>query len=577
MFRTTHRIGIRLFLLIAISLLITVVWWQIVTPKFKNDTIEGVLPLEIKNQDSIFFKKGTEFKKRGNYDSSLFYFYKGLEFAEAFGQPAYQARHINNIGLIHSRLRQFSKAEEFLLRALKMYEELSDTLRIAYLYNNLGLMKEEMGDFQTASNYYNQSIRLKKSLDISGLRLNYNNQGTINRKLKKYDLSLKYHRLALYYIKSANKPHSLCETYMNLGDVYFDQKKYDSALHYYNSSYQVGLAINATHAMEKVLGKQAYSYAGLGIFDKAYQYRTLQNSFLDSLINNRNQIVEIEFKHLLKDQKSESQKGLSLAISEKNFIILLLCIVFILIIVIVIYSYITKKRSLQSTILLQNKSEQLKERHIEKLLQEQEMKSLKSFLEGKEDERARTARDLHDSLGGTLASLKLKLEHYFENQNELLRGKIMTEIKEAYQEVRNISHNLVPPKFNSTSFTDLLKKYISQISANSTLSIRLELQAEESLNELEEKIKVELYRIVQECLSNILTHSEADEVEVQLLMHESFVNLIVEDNGMGFDKSGLKNGIGLSNIASRVKLLNGSIDMDSVIKRGTFINIDIPI
>lgn len=576
MFRTSKRNSFWLFLLIVISSLIILVYWT-VTSKFNNHLVQELSPLEIKDQDSFFFQKGTDFKKRGNYDSSFYYFYKGLEFAEASGQPANQAKHTNNIGLIHSRLRQFTKAEDYLLSALKIYEALSDTLRIAYLYNNMGLMEEERDNFKEASNYYNQSIRLKKGLNISGLRLNYNNPGTINRKLKKYAQSLKYHGLALHYIKEANKPHSLCETYMNFGDVYFDQKKYETALLYYDSSYQIGITIKATHTLEKVLGKQAGSYAGLGIFDKAYQYRALQNSFLDSLINNRNQSVEIEFKHLLSDQESESQKGLSLVISEKNFIIILLCTVFFLVIVIVIYIYIAKKKSLQSTILLQNKSEQLKERHIEKLLQEQEMKSMKSFLEGKEDERARTSRDLHDSLGGTLASLKLKLEYYFENQNDSLGEKIMTEFNEAYQEVRSISHNLLPPKFNSTSFTDLLKTYISQISANSTLSIQLELQVEESLNGLDEKVKVELYRIVQECFSNILTHSEADKVEVQLLMHDAFVNLIVEDNGKGFAKSGLKQGIGLSNIASRVKLLNGSIDMDSVIRRGTFINIDIPI
>lgn len=577
MFITSFRNGIGLFLLIAISFLIVVVWWKLVTPKSTIDPNANFSPLEIKNLDSIFFKLGTDFKKLGNYDSSLYYFYKGLEFAEATDHLANKARHLNNIGLIHTRLRQFSKAEELLQNAINIYQDLADTLRIAYLYNNMGLMKEEMGDFQSASNYYNQSIRIKKSLKLSGLSLNYNNPGNINRKLKNYDSSRFYHELALYYVKQANMPHSLCETYMYLGNLYFDQMKYKTALSYYDSSHQVGLSVKASHTLEKVSGKQADCYARLGMFDKAYQYISMQNRFLDSLMNNRNQIVEIEYRHLLNDQKSESEKGLSLMISEKNFIILLLTIVFILTIIIVIYSYITKKKSLQSTILLQQKSDQLKERHIEKLLREQEMKSLKSFLEGKEEERTRTSRDLHDSLGGTLASLRLKLEYYFENQNDSLKDKIMAEINEAYQEVRNISHNLVPPKFNSTSFTDLLKSYISQLSTNTALTIRLELPSELSLNELDEKIKVELYRIIQECLSNILTHSEADLVEIQILMHVGFVNLIVEDNGKGFEKSELKKGIGLSNITSRVKLLNGTLAMDSVINRGTFINIDIPI
>ena len=92
-----------------------------------------------------------------------------------------------------------------------------------------------------------------------------------------------------------------------------------------------------------------------------------------------------------------------------------------------------------------------------------------------------------------------------------------------------------------------------------------------------ERIEVNLYRITQELLNNILKHSQASKIGVQLMSYDGRVVLIVEDNGEGFDKDDKFVGIGLSNIHSRVGALSGSIQFDTSKGEGTFVRIIIPL
>ena len=99
---------------------------------------------------------------------------------------------------------------------------------------------------------------------------------------------------------------------------------------------------------------------------------------------------------------------------------------------------------------------------------------------------------------------------------------------------------------------------------------------EEQLNNLEDGLKTDLYRIIQELATNIHKHANATEVSVQLTIHTGYINLLVEDNGQGFQVSDEIEGIGLVNITSRVRLLQGNFEINSHPGKGTVANIDIP-
>ena len=192
------------------------------------------------------------------------------------------------------------------------------------------------------------------------------------------------------------------------------------------------------------------------------------------------------------------------------------------------------------------------------------------------------AIDLHDRLGGILSMVKLHFSVVTESlsKDDQAHAKFMKAsdlLDQATGEVRSISHNLlsgVLMKFGLVPALEDLKDKISQ-----TGKLKVTLYSNELNNVLSAEQELQLYRIVQELISNILKHSQAKEANIQLTKGDESVNLIVEDDGIGFDLKAVnkKTGIGLSNLKARVAKLNGNFHIDSGRGAGTTISIDIPI
>lgn len=197
-------------------------------------------------------------------------------------------------------------------------------------------------------------------------------------------------------------------------------------------------------------------------------------------------------------------------------------------------------------------------------------------------ERKRIAEDLHDSLGSMLSTVKLSLETMDEDnliltQNQ--KGKYESAVSllnDAIIEVRNISHNLMPASLSKLGLIPALKTLFDNISSNSTVKVNFNTH---DFNErLEELAEISIYRIILELVTNSVRHSQATEINVQVIKYPSYINITVEDNGKGFDPKKAKGakGIGLSNIESRVELLKGKLDIDSG-SGGTTVIIEIPL
>lgn len=196
--------------------------------------------------------------------------------------------------------------------------------------------------------------------------------------------------------------------------------------------------------------------------------------------------------------------------------------------------------------------------------------SLHAFIDGEENERTRLSRDLHDGIVQELLALK------FEMKANDIDESIVNKLENASDEIRNISHQLMPYSLKElglvAAIDDACQKLCNQ--SNMVYSFNHVLSTER----LSFKIEISLYRIFQELLNNIIKHSKATQVNVQLIERNGFVNLIVEDNGIGFSSTtNLTKGIGLENIKSRVNLINGKLNFESTEKDGTTAIIRIPI
>ena len=143
--------------------------------------------------------------------------------------------------------------------------------------------------------------------------------------------------------------------------------------------------------------------------------------------------------------------------------------------------------------------------------------------------------------------------------------------------MRTISHNLISFEIQNHSFTYLVGKLLNELSEVKGLKINHSFFPEVKLNNLPNDIKIELYRIIQELMNNIIKHAQASQVDIQITERDESVNLMVEDNGVGYDTQSSSHGIGIKNIRSRVKSLKGSFNMESSAGNWTLANVEIPL
>ncbi len=228
-----------------------------------------------------------------------------------------------------------------------------------------------------------------------------------------------------------------------------------------------------------------------------------------------------------------------------------------------------------------------KEREIEiqkteKLLKEQELTSIDAMIEGQEKERQRLASDLHDSVGATLSAARLQFEYLQKHKGSLpneeeLFTKTGELLEEAYQEVRSMAHiknSGVLAKFG-------LLPAIEKLARNVSVS-KLHIEVKDfGLNErINNTLEITIFRIIQELVTNIIKHANASEASISLTQIENNLNIIVEDNGIGFNPRNVSlnaDSMGLGNIEKRIEYLEGTLDVDSTLGKGTNIIIDIPL
>jgi PAS domain S-box-containing protein len=209
---------------------------------------------------------------------------------------------------------------------------------------------------------------------------------------------------------------------------------------------------------------------------------------------------------------------------------------------------------------------------------------IQSLIEGADTERIRVAKEIHDSLGQNLTAVSLNLNSIETPAN--LMGEKNAErfanglrfLKNAIEESRNIAHNLMPKAIEDFGLVLSLHSLFNQIEKTSGLKIDFFQNMGDEMR-LDKQIELNLYRITQEALNNVLKHAGATEVFVQLILHPTEIIFTFEDNGKGFDKLNAKTskkGIGLKNIANRAIAMSGHADIDSSIGQGTTITIVIP-
>ncbi|NLR63439.1 tetratricopeptide repeat protein [Chitinophaga varians] len=525
------------------------------------------------SQVSLYLTLANAYSENGLYDEALRFYLQGVRIAESLNNRG--AINDNKLGIanIYSARNEYDKA-------ITAYRELLNTdpdEQLKHLvYERLGIIFLGQKNFpeaklytEKALHYFQQQHQEKKELQAQltlGIIAEFNHQEeeayTIYNNVKN---NAQQHQFFDLYISAGQR----------MGDLLISRKEYDNAKTLLSLVYSNALQWNDLKAQLKVLNSLRNLYAVTGDYKNAYalmtQYLGISREVLDK--QNKKEINELEIKYqtarkekeiLNKENELNHQKTIKYSLLI-GFLVILLPVIGLL------YLYYQK---LQAQSKLNTTMEEMNRQKIAALLKDKELELLKASVVGQEKERKRIAGELHDSIGGNLAAIKLQLSHQ-TSVNKL--ETLIRQVDDTYRQVRDLSHDLVPQKFANTGFAELISGYITQFNVPGNATITFHAFPGDEIDRLGTSLKVEIYKIIQELITNAQKHSQATKVEVQLTQLDGMLKLLFEDNGRGFSPETVKYGIGFQNIRDRLKLFDGVFTIDSFPSKGTVIDIEIPL
>ena len=207
---------------------------------------------------------------------------------------------------------------------------------------------------------------------------------------------------------------------------------------------------------------------------------------------------------------------------------------------------------------------------------QQQKEITRTILQTQEMERNNLGRELHDNLNQILASVRLRLEYYLHapDGNLDVVADCQHDLVKAIEEARNLSHKMVIPRFSEKRLHDELMRLIDNYHFGHLVELEVD-HLEEAF--LTPHVKETVYRVIQEQLSNIHKHANANEIGIDISNDSQALQLLIKDNGVGFDMQHKSRGIGISNIFSRIENINGTVQIISVPGDGCILKATIPL
>ncbi|WP_198133439.1 sensor histidine kinase [Flavobacterium beibuense] len=473
--------------------------------------------------------------------------------------------------------------EKYLNEYLDYARKSNDSLKLAKAYIEIASTKISYEESEESYEYFQKAKQINKRLGNKELESQINNNlaALYNDFLNEHDSALFYLKKDLIYLKSKpNNNYDICTNYINQAASYYYLGDFNTSIQLLKSADSIPIneyPIGIKSVINKIL---SLNYVEKNDYKKAYETYIEYKSFEDSISAQEQSLTISEMETKYQTRETELKNEV-LTAEVKTGKILVYIFIGLLIASLVIGFLIIKNARRRVYISKQEKL--IEQQKLEKALKEFELNSIDLMLEGQEKERERIANDLHDNLGSMLATLKMNFEHLRLRKNEIreeenkLYDRTDQLIEDAYQKVRTIAHAKNAGVFANEGLIPAIRKMAGKISIPGKLTI--EVLAVGFDKRLENKIEIAIFRMVQELSTNIIKHSKATEASIQLTNHDDNINIIIEDNGVGFKNTTApsSDGMGLNTITKKVEQLGGTFTIDSTPGKGTTIIIDLPI
>ena len=461
--------------------------------------------------------------KRRDMKSAVIYMQKGMKLAESIKDEFSLSGIYDNYGVLKEMQNQLDSALFFYNKSLKIKEKLKDNPGIPYSANKIALVKLMQNKPSEAKTLLDYAYKIRSDIkDVYGIAENLNYYGFYFKQINDDKQSISYFNQAIEWSKKHDFPYLTQDNYKELSSVYERNEDFRKALQAFKNHIEV------------------------------------KDSIFNSDVRNKQSELDIEYETEQKEKEILIQKA---KLAEKNLWILG---GFSLAIIAILLGFLLFSKQKQKTLQLQKENE-LKDA----LLKIETQNKL-------QEQRLRISRDLHDNIGSQLTfiiSTIDNLKYGLKNQDEKIINKLTSLSGFTKETIAELRDTIWAMNKDEISFEDLkirISNFIENAQiASSGIDFEFNCQDDFAPISLSSVEGINSYRIIQESINNALKHAKATKVSVEVLCQNQFIEIIIKDNGIGFNEATTNLGNGLSNLKKRAKELNGEILVTSQLKEGT--------
>lgn len=512
--------------------------------------------------------------KAGNYKEALAIFFSALTYAESIGSDKIQGNICSNIGLVYHDISRPQEELTWQKKALTFRVKDNNDYNLASNYNNLANAYSIVKKHDSVFYYQQKAINLQTKIkDSYGLGISYLNARVEHKNIKNYSKALWYYEKSKAIREKIEDSLGLSFTYMNMAETYKLKANMSKAIFFGEKALAVSKDIKSNDRIAECSKRLADIYKLSGNLSKAIELQQQYTAYQDKIFNDE-MIDKIAFLNI-KYETEKKEKELSMAklkvskevlASKQKNIWLVILAGFFLIGLLVFRNLTIKSRLRQKQLALEND-----------LLQEQNVSKA-------QQQRLEISRDLHDSVGSqltlmssTLDSLRYVSDTDSSRQKEKI-SSLSTFVDLSISELRNTLWIL---NADEVFLEDLHLKILNFVNnaaeAKDDIKFNYGFDIHEN-RKLDSKVAANIFRILQEIINNSLKHSEAGLIDIQINQDPHNLELIISDNGKGFDFAKEKDrSFGLSNIQKRTDELSGTLKLETSATHGTKYTIVTPL
>lgn len=502
----------------------------------------------------------------------------------------------NDLGVIYRRRNMNDSALYYYQKALDAAVTLNDKEWLTTLAINLAVFNHNLQYFQDAERYADMGVKYSRQQEDESLRfLAYQVASPIKNAVEKYDDALRYAREAWQMVVGEDGSDDLrlrCITalasafdgmgqtdsvfhYINLGgrllegcdnditrigfvqcrsEMYFRHQRWRDALRD-----MLVLASSSGTLNAPLFRKIAECCRHLGDYDRAFCYMDTARMWTDSLAAKgiKEKLAEFNVKYEAKEKEMLLAEERSEHASQRlRWLVIILVAVLLIAVLIVVLLVVRHRHRL----------------HLMFVCQCAELNEARQYIEGLETERARMARELHDSISNGLLGVSLKMQGA-QTPDEI--HAVLDDVEHLRNEVRTLSHGMMPPEFSRHTLPELLRHYTEGLRDT---PVHFYVHDDACWKQLPAEVAFEVFRIAQECISNALAHAGAGSITLSLAVAEGGEQgiLLVEDDGTPGKSTPESQGIGTRVMQERVKTIGGSLEIKTH-EKGTSVSLIFPI